>query len=183
MCVIIRPIKKERKRKNMKKKVLKITSIMLLIAFLSIGVSATYNLTYDNYNDPHIIQLPNTTLYGGNKAGLYVSLELHPYEAVQNSKYKWELLSDDDAGATCRSLRFNVTNKIAAITGLTPELSQVTAQFYGYNMTTSVYKTISENSVYTSNEIDSCGFSFSTIIRNPQTQAVVKSDLFTKDYE
>ena len=156
---------------------------MLLIAFLSIGVSATYNLTYNNYNDPHIIQLPNTNVYGGNQVGLYVSLELYSYEAVQNSKYKWELLSNDDPGATCRSLRFNVTNKIAAITGLTPELSQVTAQFYGYNMTTSTYKTISENSIYTSDAIEACNFSYSTIIRNPQTQAIVKSDLFIKDYE
>ena len=165
----------------MKKHIYKIITIVMI--FVLLGISATaYTGYFDNYSSPRQIVIPAAYGCGDNVIGLYVTEYLYNFSANHTSKYKWLTWDDDeDIQHACEAIKINVTNILVVDTDFGSEMSQKTAQFYGDDMTTSMYQSISNNSVVTSELITNADYSYITVVREPFYNYVIQSDAYYHD--
>ncbi len=162
----------------MKKIIIKFSTVLLLCALLVMGASAI-TATYNNDTSPHGITLPASEGCGDNVVNLYVNESVTDYLAQHTSKYKWgTLLGSQDVLHACNAAKFEVSNRVIAETGIMPPPSSLkTDTFYGDDMTTSLYYNINNNFITTSNVILSTYCRYSTVVRNPYDQSIIKSDI------
>ncbi len=166
----------------MKKTIAIISSLSILLACLVTGAAAISG-TYNNYDNPRKITLPASEGCGDNKIGLYVDHLVTLHSVSQKAKYKWYLLTGTyDVLHCCNAVKIEATQKMLVDTvGILT--FQKSGTFYGNDMTTSQYHTITDNQQSFNENIEYVKLTHTTTVKNPFDQHVIVSDTFIKPYE
>ena len=166
----------------MKKAIAIISSLSILLVCLVTGVSANPG-TYNNYYNPRSITLPASEGCGDNAIGLFVDQCVTLYSVTQKTKYKWlSLTGSSDVLHCCNAVKIEATQKMLVDTvGILT--FQKSGTFYGDDMTTSQYHSITDNQQSFNDNIEYVKLTHTTTVKNPFDQHVIVSDTFIKSYE
>ena len=161
----------------MKKTVAIISSLPILLACLVTGSSAITG-SLNNYDVPREITLPASSGCGDNKIGLYVDDYVSSNYASQKSKYKWDLLTGDSTVLhCCDAVMIDAYHKMFVCTVSDDAFARKKDDlFYGDDMTTSQYHSITNNTCSFDDTTTYALFTHNTKVKDPFYQTLIASD-------